>query len=388
MIMPKKSFVLYKGESRYDVHDIFVDQLSLALTSLGHDTFVVDFRVSNFEKQVKKAFSQERCDGIIAFNGICSEYTMDGLKHNPIDVPFFAYLVDHPIYSWLRLEARKNNLIVSCVDQSHVEFIKRYLFHHIAQLFLPHGGSKYSHISPSTHERPLDVVFFGFLLTPEEAKRKWWTYPPYVQQLIEKVIENLIINHPTSSDDMILCILQSMGYEDGKEINNLIPLLIHHAEEYMRNYLRLHCIKEIDRAGIAIDIYGGGWENEDFVNARVHPAVEFSQSLHIMQLAKIVLSTSPTLPHGSHERVFSSMLNGAVTVTDISSFYTDYFVSSKDLIYFRWQEIQKLADTIKSLISNPKKLRQISAQGQQKVLKNHTWLNRAKRIVEVFEETK
>jgi hypothetical protein len=383
--MKPKTFILYKGFSQYNVHHVFVDQLALAITTLGHKSIVVDFTSPNLEEQASLAFSQDDCAAIISFNAIGHDYYVKGEKYNSFELPFFAILVDHPIKLWPRLKERKNSLIVSCIDHSHVNFVERYLYHHTAQTFLPHGGCQYSNINTDITARPIDIAFFGSITPPEKVKESWVRFPFYLQQLLDLFINNMIESHPTASDNAALYILQSMGYEDTKELQSLLPFLIYHGEEYLWSHMRLECIKTLDQANIPIHVYGKGWKDLEFQNIKVHPPVDFMQTLNLMQQSKIVLNCSPTLPEGSHERVFSSMLNGAVALTDNSKFYKENFLNNKNIVRYSWQELESLPDIINNLLAKPKKMQNIATRGQEKAFRKHSWINRAQEIINVVE---
>ena len=73
-------------------------------------------------------------------NGAAQDYYIKGKKYNSFEVPFFAMLVDYPIFQWKRLQERKNPLTISCIDHSHVNFLSHYLNRQSTQTFLPHGG--------------------------------------------------------------------------------------------------------------------------------------------------------------------------------------------------------------------------------------------------------
>jgi spore maturation protein CgeB len=98
-----------------------------------------------------------------------------------------------------------------------------------------------------------------------------------------------------------------------------------------------------------------------------------------MRKSKIVLNT--IMVPGSHERVFSAMLNGAVVLSDSNQFYQDFFKDGEDLLLYRWTQIDKLPGIIKEALSSPEKLAQIAAAGQQKAMAEHTWEKRAEMLL-------
>ena len=176
-----------------------------------------------------------------------------------------------------------------------------------------------------------------------------------------------------------------MGYEDPEELRSLLPFLIYYGEHYIKNYIRLKCIETLEKAAFTTHIYGKGWNDLEFKNIKINPEVDFTHALKIMQQSKIVLNATPTLSSGCHEGVFSAMLNGAVALTNTSTFYKQEFFQNKEIVRFQWQNLQNLPETINSLLSKPQKIQDIATNSQEKALQNHTWINRSKEILEIIK---
>ena len=374
-----KTIVLYKGISQYHAQDIFIDQLSNALNNLGNKSFIINLS-SDHPQKTFNIFTANQCDLIFSFNGIFIDYLPTNLIHILNKIPFITSLVDHPIHHLLRIQPHVRDLLtIGCCDTSHVEFVSNNLSYHTKNIFFPLAGCQ-CNSKEENPPRPLDIVFLGSFIDPSTIETQWQRFPFYIRQLLYKITDNVVNNHPIAIETSALYVLQSMGYEDIKEINKLLSILIYESETYIRSLLRKTCIEVLDKAGISINVYGNNWQPV-FKNVKIHPPVDFLQSLKIMQQAKIVLDISPMFPHGSHDRVFSAMLNGAVAITDFSTFYHQNFNLGEDLICYRWSNLEELPTIINELLSHPETLQSIALNGKETALSKHTWMHRAKQLL-------
>lgn len=68
--------------------------------------------------------------------------------------------------------------------------------------------------------------------------------------------------------------------------------------------------------------------------------------------SKISVNVMPWFKQGAHDRVFNSMLNGAVCVTDTSGYLKDNFIDGENIIFYNLENIDAAADKIKRLLTN------------------------------------
>lgn len=67
--------------------------------------------------------------------------------------------------------------------------------------------------------------------------------------------------------------------------------------------------------------------------------------------AKIVMNFMPWFKDGSHERIYNSMLNGAVCLTDPSLFLEKYHKDMDTIAYFHLNDPEEASDKIDLLLS-------------------------------------
>ena len=95
----------------------------------------------------------------------------------------------------------------------------------------------------------------------------------------------------------------------------------------------------------------------------------------------------PWFKDGAHDRIFNTMLNGSVCVTD-SSKYLDEVLTEEDVAFYSLKELDQLPGIVKGLLSNPKKMQEIADHGYTTALEQHSWAKRAEILHEYIEGTK
>ncbi len=139
-------------------------------------------------------------------------------------------------------------------------------------------------------------------------------------------------------------------------------------------------------AGIKVDVFGGGWESVPFADSLVHHGrVPYSEMLDVISKTKVLVQDEAVFNDGAHDRVFTGMLNGAVVVSEYSSYLEELFENQKDIFMFDWQNTKEQMGVIDQLLSDENYRFEVAVNAYNKVKNTQTWRNRAKRILEVVE---
>ena len=102
----------------------------------------------------------------------------------------------------------------------------------------------------------------------------------------------------------------------------------------------------------------------------------------------MLINSSPTLRNGSHERVFTGMLNNTVLFSDRSRYYDEFFENEKDILYYSFNSLDKDIERLKAILSDDKKLFEISQNAYEIANKYHTWENRVDTILDMVKLSK
>lgn len=90
-------------------------------------------------------------------------------------------------------------------------------------------------------------------------------------------------------------------------------------------------------AGIQVDVFGKGWDELTCghpENMILHPQTTSEECLKAIAASKISLNVMPWFKDGAHDRVFNSILNGTVSVTDTSKYLCGELKEGQGVCYY------------------------------------------------------
>jgi hypothetical protein len=375
--------ILYKGTSAYDAVSVFNEEFGAGLAALGREVVVVDLsdksgRAARVQDELSRPF-----ECIVSFSGIGfrpMSVAAGTHMYDRLSAPFVAVLVDHPSCQLDRFGIE--NMIITCYDRSHVAFLKKYFDGRKRVEFLPHGGSVAEGAGDEPARRAIDLLFPGTYADLDEAYATLRTaLPENVFDIMDNVVERLLVTDCEPMEDALSAVLSSEGKEgDWKGLCACLPMV----EAFVKPYKRMEILRCLDRAGIAVEILGK-WPPELFKHHRIRPPVPYRELLRLMRRSKIVLSMG-FVPDGSHERVFSAMLNGAVPASDYNHYLDELFTDGREILLFRWTQLEQMPGRLAELLSDEAKLSACSLAASE-AGKAHTWAARAPSLLEFVRHT-
>ena len=155
---------------------------------------------------------------------------------------------------------------------------------------------------------------------------------------------------------------------------------------YNRTYFRGETVRTLVDNGVRVHVFGKGWENlkvkhpENLIlNGR---QLDSAECVKIIRNTKIALNTMPWFKDGAHDRIFTAMLNKAVSLTDGSIYLKERFCDGKDLAFYELEHLDALPEQVLSMLGHPKKMKEIIEYSYERALREDTWANRAERLRE------
>ena len=89
----------------------------------------------------------------------------------------------------------------------------------------------------------------------------------------------------------------------------------------------------------------------------------------------------PNFKTGSHDRVFSGQLNGAVSLTDPTSLLRSEYNNKESILFYDLDNIDAVTTMLDSALNNQNELKKIAQAGYAIASQNHTWDNIAKKLL-------
>lgn len=369
----------------------FSEQLGRTFEGLGYEIFYFD-QCKEYDSFLKLLwFCEPGVTAAISFNfDGCSgeDYMIDSEGVNFFesrDIPMINIVVDHPFYYHKFLPFLPKDYTQISIDRDHEAYLKRFFPEMKRGPFLPLAGTSIWNRDslPGWEERPYDVVFTGNYTPPSDFEHVITRIDDEYTEFYYGII-NDFIEHPHMGMDegIIRHLIENVEGIDEAGIKECMPNMIM-IDLYVRHYFRGEVVKTLVDAGIRVHCFGAGWDRlecrhpENIVNGNVLDSLGCLQQI---SRAKISLNVMPWFKQGAHDRVFNSMLNGAVCFTDWSAYMKEILQDKTDVCFYELDELEKLPAQIESLLADRECWEKIQRQAYDTAAGQHTWSKRAERI--------
>lgn len=308
--------------------------------------------------------------------------------HDEIIGPKFNIILDHPIWLKNQLGNVGDAYYVLTHDQNYVDFIRRF-YPKVAETFLfPPGGRQLLPVQRE-QERCYDVVFIGTYGDYRKKCEVMRQSRRNVRFLASHFLFHMRRNTQLTAEEAFHQALEDYGITCGDteflefffEFRSVIQCVMY--------YYREKVIRTLLEQGIAVDVWGSSWKNAPFADhpcLTIHEDVTPGESLQILAKAKLSLNIMAWHKGGFTERMANTMLQGAVLVTDQTSYREYGFTPGSDCVMFSLQELEGLPQQIKKLLADDEKRTAIAQAGQQYARTYQTWDSRAGQLLQIIEE--
>lgn len=141
-------------------------------------------------------------------------------------------------------------------------------------------------------------------------------------------------------------------------------------------------------AGIRVHVFGSGWEQlvcSAKENIIVGGSLDSLGCLEKISQGKISLNVMPWFKDGAHDRIFNSMLNGAVCVTNSSVYLDEILRDGENAAVYSLDELSRLPVIVRGLLDDPDKMPRIADSGYHMAKNGHTWADRSKEVIKILE---
>jgi hypothetical protein len=302
-----------------------------------------------------------------------------------VDFLFFAFLVDHPIYHRGRLKSNVQNLIVSCIDKTHVEFINEYENIVCSKVFIPHGARRYTEPRPFS-QRTYRFIFAGSYSNPDHVRKQWQGFDSHLARFLDNAAERALYDSERTLPDIFQELLNEKGLDENpiylRKLTEVMPLV----DRFVRSKRRLMVLEAL--TDFPLHVFGNGWDECPLYGRNqwvFHPPVSYNEMQELMGDSQMVLSVLPYFQFGGHERIFSAMLAGAVLLTDTNAYLNQNFRPDKDFVPYSLTEPDRLRQQVGALFDDPVLLEEMAESGREAIMRGHLWKHRTEQIVEAVK---
>lgn len=378
-----KRVVLFGGA--HFILQYIMEQYQQAFSKMGYDTLVVDLIDSeDFTHNLDNlfAFLEKGIDAVLTFN---NRGFLLGAKDNEslwdkLNIPCYNLLFDHPMYYFSTLDQSPAQGIIVCEDRNHVEYVKRFYPAVHKSLFLPAGGEE---LDPGQPKKPvagrtIDVLFIG----------SYKYHSGYVYDAVDEVVMDTLISNPhVTLEHALENHLRNIQPNLSDEKLKLMIQEHRFVDLNLSSMYRLEIIRALVESGITVSVYGEGWEQTDLIghpNFDCHATISFTEGIALMEDSKIVLNQLSWFKDGCCERIFNTMLQGAVCVTDDSIYLKEQFADGEDIVFYSLSALEKLPELVSGLLQDPARMQCIADCGYHNASAHHTWAHRAAELAKLL----
>ncbi|MBO2534274.1 glycosyltransferase family protein [Rummeliibacillus suwonensis] len=374
-----KKVILLSGKSQYDVMTTWLLEIEKSLIKNNVEYIrMLDYNLENFSPKIL-----ENVDLIIGLNGW---YVREIKKNNYLRrIPYCLWLADHPIDHVDRIKCLESNDILTVMDKKDFDFV-RFLDIPCDTYFMPHAAFE---ISPIIFEKELDVLFLGSY--PDKQKYingiKKLDIPVF-NKIVEYIFQQCINDDKMYYFDLFKEIMRQSDVNLQLEENEYLMTLARYIGRIINAHRRIETLKNVANSGIKLNIFGNKWENSELFNhpnINFYPAVNYIQAQDLMKMSKITLNIQGLLYDGSHERVYSGMANGSVTVTNRTPFLEGLFIENKEIIFYDFDK-QNIVEKIKYVLNNDDIREEISQNGRMAIIGKHTYNERVQHLINIYND--
>ena len=369
----------------YNSYLYFGDSLGASLTKLGHDVeyFKVDENaLDDLEQYVGKSY-----DALIDFNSDLPRALMDDDSYflDHLNAPFFDFILDHPLYHHDSLKHKLSNFHVVCLDDNHKKYIEKYYPHIKSVTVTPMTGElafgKENIDWDNFENRNYDILFSGTYTAPARLEKAINNMPEAIAETVYELIEMLKADSKLTIEEAVDTLSETEIYDYINLDKPLHTQTFYLADAYVRCLNRKKLVEALDKCEHELHLFGALWEELPLKHATIHRELPFNLTFTVFTKAKISVNIMPNFKAGSHDRVFSSQLNGAVTLTDPTTMLLNEYKHEQNILFFDLKDIDEATFIVDENLKDLNKLKKIAQEGYEIASKNHTWTEITKKLL-------
>jgi hypothetical protein len=390
-----KKIMFFVGD--IETQGYFSLQIAEAMKGLGHEVFIFDLaKPRNSTERFFHTFFEKNNTVLINFNfhGMSGEnYFLDEdgkSMWDALNIPSYDIVVDHPMYYHHFLENVPKNYHHLSIDRNHEKYMQRFFPEIKRGPFLPLAGTQ---LYPNKSNVPVacrkyDVSMVGNYCLPQ-------TFEKYITRINDEytafyygMIDDLLANPWKTVEEVAESHLrEELGEFPEEEFKKTMAALTF-IDLYIRYTVRGRAVQELADAGIKVHVFGDGWEKlpcRKPENLLIMNSLDSVGCLKKLCQTKISLNVMPWFKDGAHDRIFNTMLNGAVCLTDSSVYLDGILHDGKDCSIYSLSQMDRLPELAGGLLENPDKMQEIADNGYRLANEGHTWAHRAQVLHELIE---
>lgn len=392
--------------------DYFSRQMGREFEACGLSVFYFNLKdTKSSAKRVKKFIrSGETVMLTFNFEGLEREDDIyepgQGYIWQGYNMPIYNIAADHPYFYHERImalledEQKRPGLLTMyhhlSIDRNHETYLKRFYPFLQDGGFFPLAGNElendlvnegFDNKLIPIKDRKINVLFTGNYTELSFFDRFIHGINKEYAVFYQGIIDDLIANSDKTVEEVAIShIIDELGPQKDEDLRLPLHKMIF-IDMYVRNYFRGKVVSELVDGGTSVTVIGKDWDKLKVKRKElldIRPQTNSLECVKALRNSKISLNVMPWFKDGAHDRVFNSILNGAVSFSDGSVYQQQELVDGQGIKYYLLNGNLQENNLLSELLSNDRQLQQISDNGIGIVKDKHTWRSRARYFLAFF----
>lgn len=384
--------VLFTGG--IETQEFFSKRIGEFFQKEGYEVFFFDFLRERESFLSLMWFCEKGNTVLITFNfqGIagekCFQTENGGNFWDDREVFCINLVVDHPFYYHdylLKIPKRYHQI---SIDRFHKKYLERFYPNVKSSSFLVLAGTELEVRENEVEDRGKGIIFTGNYTIPQTFDKYFTCNGEEYGEFYRGMVEELIARpERTMEEVMEEYICEEIGRLEDDILRVCMKNMIF-IDLYVRFYFRGEVVKALVDSGLQVHILGKGWELlkcEHPENLLREGQVDSAACLRGISKAKISLNVMPWFKDGAHDRIFNSMLNKGMCLSD-DSIYLREEMKEGEMIFYSLKEIERVPEIVRRYLKDENARREVVDKGYQKAKREHTWECRGREILRIIKE--
>lgn len=352
-----ESVLLFYGSFQYGVVDDFITGIKRAFELKGYVVNEINLKGITTNEQLLQQLSLIEPSSlklIFSVNALAVEFV--GKLPQFSSIPFYTYLVDHPLHLLPRFIGTKAKIL--CVDKEHVTFLAQL---GIQAQFWPHAVCETEFLEDKIpFSEKQGILFPASFLNEENSFVEIAKIAPNIaSRLADPDIRNV-------SDVLRLFGFIQPGVAPTVQLNGAIVALLRQCDFYLRGRDRNKLISDCHHAGIQLTIVGRNWDkSHQYDTHKYMPPLPFNELKNLISHSRFVLHHPPGFDQGQHERITYSLARGTCVLSSTTSYLLELYGNDNGVVFY-----DSLDKQISSITENSYNQWINNASN---IIKNETW---------------
>ena len=369
---------VFFGSGQYNVARFMLDQLADGLAEAGRS--VVRIEADSHLCDRIRAVVLRGVTTVIGYNGFGSDL-LDAAAPGPgAAVRFVGWLVDHPAYHALRIDAAPPSALFCCVDATHLDYMTMFGGNRPSE-WLPHFACRVSDDLPHAGGRDVAVLCPGTYRSsrPQLAEIERWLEPRRGVALDSAAMLTARGGLPVHQA-VLSCMKEASGEAPSQ---TAVHEIVRAVDGYVRSRRRELCLQSLASAGVRATVCGHvDRDIPELAGHDILPACDGPALVRLMQRARVVVDPGAGFVRGGHERGLTAMAAGAALVCERNAFWSAEFTDGQDYLGFAWDDVAAMGVRVRSVLEQHDTCAAMANHALGLVERRHLAVHRAERLLQ------